>query len=201
MLSIFDKLSGDRISIDFEEYFGEMLLSEEEKEERKALAKELEVLFLFMLMDYRKEEIEKVKPVLQEKYKDIAMAFLGTEKESSYIAECSKRIIDETIRATNENIDDPYYTSWDRAMFIAENEANAIGNYRQQMQAVKSGKKYKTWLTMNDNKVRHTHKEIDSLKVPIFEAFQVGDSKMMFPKDTNGSAEETVNCRCVLEYS
>lgn len=201
MLSIFDKLSGDRISIDFEEYFGEMLLPEEEKEERKALAKELEVLFLFMLMDYRKEEIEKVKPVLQEKYKDIAMAFLSTEKEFSYIVEYSKHIIDETIRATNENIDDPYYTSWDRAMFIAENEANAIGNYRQQMQAIKSGKKYKTWLTMNDDKVRHTHKEIDSLKIPIFEAFQVGDSRMMFPKDTNGSAEETVNCRCVLEYS
>lgn len=201
MLSIFDKLSGDRVSIDFEEYFGEMLLPKEEKEERKALAKELEVLFLFMLMDYKKEEIEKLKPVLQEKYKDIAMAFIGAEKESSYIAEYSKQIIDETIRATNENIDDPYYTSWDRAMFIAENEANSIGNYRQQMQAVRSGKKYKTWLTMNDDKVRHTHKEIDSLKIPIFEAFQVGDSKMMFPKDTNGEAKEIIGCRCVLEYS
>lgn len=201
MLSIFDKLSGDRISIDFEEYFGEMLLPEKEKEERKALAKELEVLFLFMLMDYREEDIKKVKPILQEKYKDIAMAFLGTKKESSYITEYSKQIIDETIRATNENIDDPYYTSWDRAMFIAENEANSIGNYRQQMDAVKSGKKYKTWLTMNDDKVRHTHKEIESLKIPIFESFQVGDSKMMFPKDSNGEAKEVIGCRCVLEYS
>lgn len=201
MLSIFDALSGERISIPYDEYFGEMALTGEEKEERNKLAKEFEVLFLFLLMNYKKEQSSEVKKMLQDKYKDIATAFINAEKPSSYIEEYSKQIIEDTIRVANENIDDPYYTSWDRAMFIAENEANSIGNYRQQMEAVKSGKKYKTWLTMNDKKVRHTHQEIDSLKIPIFEAFQVGDSKMMFPKDTNGSAEEIIGCRCVLEYS
>lgn len=201
MLRIFDKLSGDRISIPYEEYFGEMEISNEEKEKRTELAKELEVLFLFLFMAYAREQSDKVKKILQDKYKDIATEFIGVEKASSYIEEYAKQIIEDTIRVTNKNIDDPYYTSWDRAMFIAENEANSIGNYRQQLEAVKSGKKYKTWLTMNDKKVRHTHKEIDSLKIPIFEAFQVGDSKMMFPKDSNGEAKETVNCRCVLEYS
>lgn len=201
MLRIFDELSEERISIPYEEYFGEMEISNEEKEERKELAKEFEVLFLFLFMAYAREQSSEVKKILQDKYEDIATAFIGTEKASSYIEEYAKQIIEDTIRVTNENIDDPYYTSWDRAMFIAENEANSIGNYRQQLEAVKSGKKYKTWLTMNDKKVRHTHKEIDSLKIPIFEAFQVGDSKMMFPKDSNGEAKETVNCRCVLEYS
>lgn len=202
MLRIFDEINdSDRISIDYDTYFGEMDLSEEEKEERKELAREFEVLFLFLLMAYQKSQSEKMKAVLQEKYKTIAMAFIGTDKETSYIADYSKQIIDEVIRVTNENIDDPYYTSWDRAMAISENEANAIGNYRQQMEAVKSGKKYKTWITINDKKVRHTHREIDSLKIPIFEAFQVGDSKMMFPKDSNGEAKEIIGCRCVLEYS
>lgn len=201
MLGIFDELSGDRISIPYEEYFGEMEISNEEKEKRKELAKEFEVLLLFLFMAYAKERSSEVKKILQDKYKDIATAFIGAEKASSYIEEYAKQIIEDTIRVTNENINDPYYTSWDRAMFIAENEANSIGNYRQQLEAVKSGKKYKTWLTMNDKKVRHTHKEIDSLKIPIFETFQVGDSKMMFPKDSNGEAKEIIGCRCVLEYS
>lgn len=201
MLSIFDELGKDRVSVDYSVYFDEMDLTDEEKEERKELAKEFEVLFLFLFMAYAREQSSKVKKILQDKYKDIATAFIGAEKASSYIEEYTKQIIEDTIRVTNENIDDPYYTSWDRAMFIAENEANSIANYRQQLEAVKSGKKYKIWITMNDKKVRHTHKEIDSLRIPIFEAFQVGDSKMMFPKDSNGEAKETVNCRCVLEYS
>ena len=202
MLRMFDEInSTDRISLPYDEYFDEMDLSDEEKEERKELAREFEILFLFLLMAYRKAQSEEMKAVLQNKYRDIAMAFIGTDKETSYIAEYSKQIIDEVIRTTNENINDPYYTSWDRAIYISENEANAIGNYRQQMEAVKSGKKYKTWITMNDKKVRHTHREIGSLKIPIFEAFQVGDSKMMFPKDSNGEAKEIINCRCVLEYS
>lgn len=201
MLRMFDELGEKRISMPYDKYFGEMELSDEEKEERTELAKELEVLFLFLFMAYKKEQVNEIKKILQDKYKDIATAFIGVEKASSYIEEYSKKIIDETIRITNENIDDPYYTSWDRAIAISENEANAIGNYRQQMEAVKSGKTKKTWLTMNDSKVRHTHKEVDSLTIPIFEAFRVGNSKMMFPKDSNGEMKEIAGCRCVLKYS
>lgn len=204
MLRIFDKLSGERISIPYDEYFGEMDLSEEEKEERTELAKEFEILFLFLLISYKKDQSSEVKKILQEKYKDIATSFIDAEKASSYIEKYAKKMINETIRVTNENIDDPYYTSWDRAMAISENEANVIGNYRQQLQAVKAGKKNKTWLTMNDNKVRHTHKEIDSLTIPIFEPFQVGDSKMMFPKDSEtygAEMKEIAGCRCIVQYS
>lgn len=204
MLRIFDELGKDRVSVDYSVYFGEMEIDDKEKEERTELAKELEILFLFLLMGYRKEKSNEIKKVLQEKYKDIATEFIGAKKTSSYIEECSKQIIEDTIRVTNENIDDPYYTSWDRAMAISENESNAIGNYRQQLKAVKAGKKNKTWITMNDNKVRHTHKEIDSLTIPIFEPFQVGDSKMMFPKDSEtygAEMKEIAGCRCIVQYS
>lgn len=201
MLRMFDELGEKRISMPYDEYFGEMTLTDEEKEERTELAKELEVLFLFLFMAYKKEQVNEIKKILQDKYKDIATAFIGAERASSYIEEYSKKIIEDIIRITNENIDDPYYTSWDRAIAISENEANAIGNYRQQMEAVKSGKTKKTWLTMNDSKVRHTHKEVDSLTIPIFEAFRVGNSKMMFPKDSNGEMKEIAGCRCVLKYS
>lgn len=203
MLRIFDELGKDRVSVDYSIYFGEMDLTDEEKEERTELAKELEVLFLFLLMVYRKEQSSELKKILQDKYKDIAVAFVGTKEASSYIEEYSKQIIEDTIRITNENIKDEYYTSWDRAIALAENESNVIGNYRQQLEAVKSGKKNKTWITMNDSKVRHTHKEVDSLTMPIFEPFRVGESKMMFPKDSSLGAEmkEIAGCRCIVKYS
>lgn len=203
MHNIFDELNGERISIPYEEYFGEMDIDEKEKEDRTKLAKELEVLFLFLFMSYGRKNKKEILDIAKEQYKDIAMSFAGIEKESAYLSKYTKQIIDETIRVTDENIDKPYYTSWDRAMFIAENEANAIGNYRQQINAVKMGKKYKTWITMNDQKVRHTHEEINNLKIPIFETFQVGNSEMMFPKDESlgASADEIVNCRCTAIYS
>lgn len=202
-MRMFDELNVNRKSVDYATYFGEMDISEKEKEERIELAKELEVLFLFLFIAYDKNRASKIKDALIEKYKKIATEFIDAKQETSYIAEYSKKIIDETIRVTNENIDDPYYTSWDRAILISENESNVIGSYRQQLQAVKSGKKNKTWITMNDDKVRHTHREIEGLTIPIFEPFQVGDSKMMFPKDSSlgASAEEIVNCRCVAKYS
>lgn len=190
-------------SIPFKDYFSEMDLTDEEKKDRIKLAEEFKILFLFLFLHYKKEQSKELASMLQMKYKDISMAFLGKDKATAYIEEYSKQLIEEIVRVTNENLKDPYYTSADRATFIAENEANAIGGYRQHIEAIKSGKKYKTWITMNDKKVRHTHREVDNLKIPIFEPFQVGKSEMMFPTDQSLGAklEEIVGCRCVLEYS
>lgn len=41
--------------IDYEEYFGEMELTDEEKEKRIELARQFEVLFLFFLLAYSKK--------------------------------------------------------------------------------------------------------------------------------------------------
>lgn len=46
-LSQLDKLK--RKSMDYEEYFGEMDLEEEEKEERISLAEKMEIIFLFFV--------------------------------------------------------------------------------------------------------------------------------------------------------
>lgn len=203
MVRIFDEIGGERISIDYEEYFGEMDISDKEKKERIELSRKLEVLFLFLFMAYSKEQSEEIQNILEEKYRDIAMDFIGTNKKSSYIAEYAKQIIEETIKITNNNIKEPYYTSWDRAMALAENESNAIANYRMQLEAVKQGKKEKTWITKNDRKVRHTHKEVNGVTIPIFEPFRVGESKMMFPKDSSLGAktDQIAGCRCVVKYS
>lgn len=193
----------NRRSIDYEEYFGEMELTEEEKKDRIYLAEMLEIIFLFYFLLLGEKQKEDYVQMIYEKYLSVAMNFLKLKEIPSYLEKYAIEFAENIVSVTNENISDEYYTSKDRAMFIAENEANTIGNYRQQVEAIKSGMRYKTWKTKNDFKVRHTHKEVNEKMICIFDAFKVGDSEMMFPKDESlgASAQEIVNCRCVVHYS
>lgn len=189
--------------IDYEEYFGEMELTDEEKERRIELAKQFEVLFLFFLLAYSKQQKIDYESMIYEKYILIAMEFLKQDKVPAYVDDYARRLADDVVRTTKEHDGEEFYTSTERGMLISANESNALGNYNQQAQAIKDGMIYKTWITEKDNKVRHTHKEVDNVKIGIFESFQVGDSLMMFPKDTSlgASMKETAGCRCVAKYS
>lgn len=89
-----------------------------------------------------------------------------------------------------------------RAIEIAQNEANRIFNYADFTDAVESGLTTKTWLTMQDEKVRETHVEVNNVSIPINELFTVGEYEMEYPLDMEhgAGAEEIVNCRCSVEY-
>lgn len=111
----------------------------------------------------------------------------------------------ETSTDTEEDDEDAekeYWTSRDRAMLIAENEANAFYNYEDYREAKLEGKTQKTWITELDDKVRLTHTLVEGKTVDIDGLFFVGDSLMRFPKDTyyDPSPKETVNCRCSVLY-
>lgn len=56
----------------------------------------------------------------------------------------------------------------------------------------------KRWLSSHDTRVRATHRAAE-LEGPIEleDLFVVGADQLLYPRDPNGSAEETVNCRCV----
>ena len=88
--------------------------------------------------------------------------------------------------------------------FVAQNESNSIFNRVEYDDAVSSGKyTEKIWYTEADSKVRDTHRDVDLVKIPIDEYFEVGDSKMLFPMDISGidiNAKEVVNCRCSIVY-
>lgn len=189
--------------IDYEEYFGEMEITKEEKEKRIELAKQFEILFLFFLLAYSKQQKIDYESMIYEKYILIALEFLKQDKVPAYVDDYAKRLSDDVVRTTREHDGEEFYTSTERGMLISANEANTLGNYNQQAQAIKARMKYKTWLTEKDNKVRHTHREVDNVTIGIFESFQVGDSLMMFPKDTSlgASMEEIAGCRCVAKYS
>ena len=204
-------------SFDYDEYFSSMDVSDEKKEEIRSLSKKLEIIFLIMFALYAtNEEDDEVFLVAYQAYMEKMREFLDFKNGNSYIEEQAREVILEIIETTDRNVEDDdvsesedgfesdsYYLSSSRAMLIAANEATMAMNYRDYVKAIKDGMNKKTWVTEKDNRVRKTHAAIDEDTIGIFELFQVGDSTMMFPKDSSlgADANEIVNCRCVARYS
>lgn len=198
----FDELHA--LKIKYSEWFGDMEISETEKKERKELAEEIELLFMALfLMAADKQDKQLCLDYARSQYKQLCNKFLGANKTSAYINQYVNMITENILDVTLDNIKSDYYTSQDRAIFIAANEANTIGNYREQVQKIKNGYKFKTWMTQGDDKVRPTHILVDNTKISVFEPFNVGGSKLMFPRDYSLGADsnEIINCRCVAIYS
>lgn len=192
-------------SIPYDEYFGEMRLSNEEKQKRIKLAERLEnafrdsLIFLLTMYQYNRLDWDEFGDRLEKGYRDAISGYIDIDEFITvYIAET---VID-IAESTRAHIDDPYYFSADRAMFAAENESNATMNYQQFKNAVKAGKRRKRWNSIIDNETRKTHRKIDGKTIKIDALFSVGDSLMRFPKDTlyNPEGKEIVNCRCSITY-
>lgn len=212
-LNVYDKVNSKVTkAIPYRTYFGEMDLDDEEKEKRISLAEALEKVFLFLFVVLAVEEalgnqadVEYYKDMAQRKYiealedEDINVNEFPHLKE--YVADMTQQIVEATIKP-KDGKKDVYLTSEDRAMFIAENESNAVRNLVCLEEAIKKGYKKKMWVTKHDRRVRHTHVIADGTKIGILDYFQVGESEMAFPKDTSQGAEakEIVGCRCVCKY-
>lgn len=208
-MRIFDELSDisekNMRSIPYDEYFDEMDLTEEEKEKRKQFSREFEdvMLFIFALLSVMRQygSINKKYIIgqLQSRYSELVLQYMDIDKYlDDYIADFSIETVDTTIK----HIDDPFYLSNDRGILISENEANGIFNYGEFSEAIKAGKKRKQWVDVRDRKERKTHREVGGMVIPIEDAFIVGNSLMLFPKDTSLGAEmkEIANCRCTVKY-
>ncbi len=193
--------------LSYEQYFGEMEITEKEKKDRIQLAKDMEAAFLllFAMAVQDDENADSCYQYIDDKYCQIATEYMGVKVTPAYISEYAAQVTKSIVDTTLENIDSEYYLSEERAMLLAANEANSVGNYREQVEMIKNGYRFKTWRTMKDNRVRHTHVRLDENKIGIFEHFDVGDAQMMFPRDTSLGAdafpEEIINCRCSLRYT
>lgn len=217
-----DELNIITKSVPYEKYFGEMDLTEEQKEKRKKFAEEMEelLIFLFALLAlYRQYEaginyvyvqnlaVEKyTKIILESREKVFGDVYLDDESLNEiddYLNEYAKEFVSTTLETTKKHADNDYYFSNDRAVFVAENEANTVMNYLEYKKAVSIGKTQKTWVDIRDNRERKTHLKVGRKTIRIEKAFLVGDSLMMFPKDTSMGAapEEIINCRCTIKYS
>ncbi len=58
----------------------------------------------------------------------------------------------------------------------------------------------KIWLTNISDRTRDEHIDADGQTVALNEHFDVGGEMMEYPGDPNGSAENVINCRCVIGY-
>ena len=190
-------------AIPYEKYFGEMDLSVEQIEKRVEFSKKFESILFFYLMligtqrdIYGEPRYWEIKIQLRNDYRELLEEYTEVDETTeAYITQFVENFVNATER-TND-------ISEDRAEFNAENEANTVFNSLEYTEAIAQGKRFKTWKTKEDLKVRETHFEVDREKIPIDEYFFVGDSMMLYPKDTSlgASAEEIVNCRCTVEYS
>lgn len=208
-MRLFDELSNlseeSMRSIPYDEYFDEMDLTEEEKEKRKQFSREFEdvMLFIFALLSVMRQygSINKKYIIgqLQSRYSEIVLKYMDIDKYlDDYISDFSLETVDTTIK----HIDDPFYLSNDRGILISENEANGIFNYGEFSEAIKAGKTSKQWVDVRDRMERETHREVGGTVIPIEDTFVVGNSLMLFPKDTSLGAQmkEIANCRCTIKY-
>lgn len=205
---LYKKEHGDDLrALPYEQYFGEMDLSAEQKERRIRTAKEVEKFTLYALMSmyYLRDGGYDYGPVgteMADSYNSM-LEEMAIPLTGFFAAMHVQDTVNEIISATLNNPDDPYFFSEDRAMVIAENEANSIWDDSEYQDALMTGKTSKRWVAILDKVTRDTHRDVNGVVVPIDQPFYVGDSLLMFPHDASmgAGAEELVNCRCSVIYT
>lgn len=204
----FDELNdlvANKRSVSFEQFFGEMELSDEEMQQRIELAEKLEGGFLFVLallltmQQYNAVNWEQARQEYENRY---LSALAGYVTITSYIRQYVRDMSYDIMDSTKKHQSEYYYYSPDRGKFMAECEANTVRSYQCNKDAIAQGKTMKRWLTMGDKRVRATHKEVGGTSKPIGEPFYVGESLLQYPRDFSlgASTAETAGCRCSIEY-
>ena len=196
----------DRMSMDYDEYFGDMDLSDEQKDRRKDSAEDLEdvfeVLLALVLYLYMEEAYDYSSAITeaQEAYQDI---LAGADVSDYYREVHVPNAVNGVVNTMLQNPDNPFNFSVDRAIMIAENEANSIWNDAEYEEALRSGKKRKTWHTIIDKRTRDWHAEVNGQTKQITEPFEVNGELLQFPRDESlgASGGNIVNCRCSVTYS
>lgn len=210
-------------SMPINRYFNEMHLTREQKRERIALAEDLEdaVLFFFSLVLLQSQysylaAMDSVDAKEQFRQKITEAIGQHTEINDDVRYEINE-YVDDVYDTTTEHLiilnalaedaeekereKERHYISEDRARLLAEEESNTLFNCTDFYKARELGYKYKTWITMRDNRVRETHARVDDKTIPINDYFLVGNSLMLYPRQVGVSARETVGCRCSLRYT
>lgn len=97
-----------------------------------------------------------------------------------------------------QQVETSQFLAW-RARMIARTESNRAINFGANMGAQQTGfATWKEWVAVHDNRTRHSHLELDTQKIDMNQEFLPG---LAYPGDPNGAPDQTINCRCHLEYS
>ena len=188
------------------EYFGEMNLTEEQKDDRIRFTEQandelLGVMELIVAsLEFGEIDYDFIRETLEERWLEVIGSFAVID---DYLRQYAADYAMNFVEATETNISDIWFLSEDRALYNAENGANDTLNYKEYVDAVKRGYKAKRWLTERDRKVRRTHAELESKTIGIMDYFDVGGVLMRFPKDYEmafDAPQELIGCRCTVKY-
>lgn len=197
--------TANRRSMPYDQYFGEMDLSEEQIERRKQTAQEIErfMTSVLMAMFYQYQEgsysYEEITAELTREYQGM-LERMNVPFTAYFLQMHVQSMVADLIASTLNNPSLVYNYTNDRAMFIAENESNDIWNDSEYQDAILTGKTMKRWSAILDKRTRDTHREVNGAAIPIDEYFQVGEALLLYPKSDSSYPEEVVNCRCSVIY-
>lgn len=193
-------------ALPYEKYFGEMGISKQQKNKRIKLAEEFDELFIEILAEefYSLQEgVPLTKGHIKEavKYGYWEIAKKHDMDKLPLMEEYVEDFAEDFARVTVNRAETPYFLSKDRAMYNAENESNTLYNHEEFVEALKKNKR-KKWNAIIDEVTRQNHADADGQVVDIDRPFRVGDSLLMYPKDTSLGAtdDEVINCRCWATY-
>lgn len=200
-----EEYSDEELDELLDDYYDPMQLDEEQKDERKKLAKEYYALliFLFLLLQtqfmYGAVVVEEVVSQFKARLKNICFKYTTID---TYIVTYIDKVTQRVIENATENMADSYWTSAQRALVIAEEESNTILNHDDLERAKALGYTKKKWLCMKDDKVRKEHLKVENKIIPIDEKFRVGRSRLEFPRDEVNCVYlgDIANCRCSLKF-
>lgn len=201
----FDELNSLSRS-EYEEYFDEMGIDEDAKQDRVLMAmafedKLLPILAFIQDRITRKEQfLERSESMFEQAFMAVALTRMDlSEEDLRYTAQL---FAGQVALSTYRNMDDPYFTSIDRAINISATESNAVNCFGERVDAKNMGMTLKTWNTIIDGHEREWHEEVDGLTVPIDEPFEVNGDLLMQPLDTSlgAGADNIANCRCWATY-
>ena len=196
-----------RRSLPFEVFFGEMELTEEQKRNRIRAAELFDEMMLALMYDIDMHREMGIPIDAAAMADQLYQSYLEQLTALSvvldlYLIGYAQKFAESVLETTEKYANDPWFLSEDRAVMIAENEANAVYGHEEFEDAIREGYTTKIWVTMKDKRVRETHREVDEHEIPIDEPFAVGGSLLLYPKDEtyDPDPEETVNCRCSIRF-
>lgn len=189
-----------------DEFYEVMPISDDRKERRKSIAKQLReaMLFLFALMYTMAENnswnYDIALSAFRAEFRNVIVNYVKIDLfMENYIQEFTQKYLDVTIEHLSKD-DASFFVSDDRATIGGANESNSIIGYEELEEAIEDGSTMKRWRTQRDNRVRHTHREMEGKTIPIDDYFIVGGSALLYPGDPEGEEKEIAGCRCALEY-
>ena len=117
------------------------------------------------------------------------------EMRSAIYQKVADKDFTERIREWSEKGD------FEAIMRVADTDAHRVLNESALKTAKKAGARFKTWVTMNDDKVRDTHAYLHAMTIPIDDYFVTFNGDKALAPGMFGIPDEDCNCRCVLTFT